>query len=40
MASVLKVENISHTNGTAAMTIDSNGTVLMPQKPAWRLSFR
>ena len=39
MASILKVENISHTNGTAAMTIDSNGTVLMPQKPAWRLSL-
>ena len=34
MASVLKVENISHTNGTAAMTIDSSGRILMPARPA------
>jgi len=34
MASILKVENISHTNGTAAMTIDDSGRVLQPAKPA------
>ena len=33
MASILKVENISHTNGTAALTIDSSGRVLQPAKP-------
>ena len=36
MASVLKVENISHTNGTSALTIDSSGRVLQPAKPAFR----
>jgi len=34
MASILKVENISHTNGSAAMTIDDSGRVLQPAKPA------
>ena len=33
MASILKVENISHTNGTAAMTIDSSGRILTPARP-------
>ena len=33
MASVLKVENISHTNSTAAMTIDSSGRILTPARP-------
>ena len=37
MASILKVENISHTNGSAAMTIDSSGRILQPAKPAWRI---
>ena len=42
MASVLKVENISHTNGTSALTIDSSGnlnvtnTLLTPTRPAFR----
>ena len=36
MASILKVENISHTNGTSALTIDSSGRVLQPAKPAFR----
>ena len=39
MASILKVNELQHTGGTTAMTIDSNGTVLMPQKPAWRLGL-
>lgn len=39
MTSILKVDSIQNAAGTAAMTIDSNGTVLMPQKPAWRLSL-
>ena len=39
MASILKVNEIQHTGGTTAMTIDSNGTVVMPQKPAWRLGL-
>jgi hypothetical protein len=39
MASILKVNELQHTGGTTAMTIDSNGTVLMPQKPAWRLGI-
>ena len=39
MASELKVENISHTNGTAAVTIDDSGRVLHPAKPAWRVSI-
>jgi len=33
MASLLKVENISHTNGTAALTIDSSGRILTPARP-------
>ena len=33
MASILKVENISHTNSTAAMTIDSSGRILTPARP-------
>ncbi len=36
MASILKVENISHTNGTAAMTIDSTGRILMPARPSFK----
>ena len=33
MASVLKVNEIQHTGGTSAMTIDSSGRVSEPQKP-------
>ena len=32
MASVLKVENISHTNGTSALTIDSGGSLNLPKQ--------
>ena len=39
MTSILKVDSIQNAAGTAAMTIDSNGTILMPQKPAWRLGL-
>lgn len=39
MASVLKVNEIQHTGGTSALTVDSNGTIQMPQKPAWRISL-
>jgi hypothetical protein len=35
MASLLKVENITHTNGTAAMTIDSDGVVKITQSPCF-----
>ena len=34
MASTLKVQNIAHTGGTTAMTVDSSGRVLQPTKPA------
>jgi len=37
MASILKVENISHTNSTAAISIDSSGRVLVPNVIAWRV---
>ena len=33
MASVLKVNEIQHTNGTTAFTIDTSGRVLMPTVP-------
>lgn len=39
MASTLKVNEIQNLSGTSAMTIDSSGTILMPQKPAWRLGL-
>ena len=35
MSSKLGVQNIAHTNGTNAMTIDSSGRVLQPTKPAF-----
>ena len=35
MASELGVQTIQHTNGTDAMTIDSNGIVKQPVKPAF-----
>ena len=35
MASVLKVNEIQHTGGTSAMTIDSNGRIAGANKPAW-----
>ena len=33
MASTLKVQNIAHTGGTTAMTLDSSGRVTQPQLP-------
>ena len=33
--STLGIENIEHTNGTTAMTIDSTGRVLTPARPAF-----
>jgi len=35
MASELGVQTIQHTNGTDALTIDSSGYVIMPQRPAF-----
>ena len=35
MASILKVNEIQHTGGTSALTIDSSGRVLQPAKPAF-----
>ena len=37
MSSILKVDNIQHTNGTNAMTIDSSGIVSKPATPSWIL---
>lgn len=39
MTSTLKVETISHTNNTTAMTIDSSGRVLQPTIPAFRVGL-
>ena len=36
MASEIGVQTIQHTNGTDAITIDSNGVVTRPVVPAWR----
>ena len=33
--STLGIENIEHTNGTTAMTVDNAGRVFQPQKPAF-----
>ena len=35
MASTLKVGTIAHTGGTAALTVDSSGTVLRERIPYW-----
>ena len=35
MASTLKVQNIAHTGGTNALTIDSTGRILTPARPAF-----
>ena len=40
MSSKLGVQNIAHTNGTNAMTIDSSGGVLFPNRPAFRAEKR
>lgn len=36
MASVLKVNEIQHSGGTTALTIDSSGRIVQPAKPAFR----
>ena len=38
MASVLKVNEIQHTGGTSAMTIDTSGRILTPARPAFHYS--
>ena len=38
MTSTLKVQNIAHTGGTTGLTIDSNGYVLTPNRPAAQVS--
>ena len=38
MASTLKVQNIAHTGGTNALTVDSTGRILTPARPAFRVS--
>ena len=39
MASTLKVQNIAHTGGTTAMTVDSSGRVTKPQLPAFHVGL-
>ena len=39
MASTLKVQNIAHTGGTTAMTVDSSGRVTKPQIPAFHVGL-
>ena len=36
--STLKVQEIQHTGGTTGLTINSDGRVLQPNLPAWRVS--
>ncbi len=36
MASIIGVQELQHTNGTSAMTIDSTGRILTPARPAFR----
>ena len=38
MASTLKIQNIAHTGGTNALTVDSSGRVGRPKVPAWMFS--
>lgn len=35
MSSILKVNEIQHSTGTSALTIDSSGRILQPAKPVW-----
>ena len=39
MSSILKVNELQDTTGTSAMTIDSSGRIVHPQKPAFRIRF-
>lgn len=36
MASIIGVQELQHTNGTSAATIDSSGRILTPARPAFR----
>ena len=38
MASTLKVNEIQHTGGTSAMTVDSTGRILTPARPAFKVT--
>ena len=40
MASIIGVQELQHTNGTSAMTIDSNGLVKHPQRPIFSVRGR
>jgi len=37
MASILKVNEIQHTGGTSALTVDSGGRVTQSSRPVWRV---
>lgn len=37
MSSILKVDEIQNTGGTTALTINTDGRILQPAKPAWRI---
>ena len=37
MSSTIGVQNIAHTNGTVAATVDSSGNISFPAKPAFRV---
>jgi hypothetical protein len=39
MASVLKVNEIQHTGGTSALTIDSNGVIKTPARPIFQVGL-
>lgn len=39
MSSVLKVDEIQNTGGTTALTINTDGRILQPAKPAWRVGM-
>ena len=39
MTSILKVDEVQHTNGTSALTIDSSGRILTPARPAFRARY-
>ena len=37
--SQINVNTIANASGTSAITVDTNGTIQMPQKPAWRIGL-
>lgn len=39
MASIIGVQELQHTNGTSAATIDSSGRILTPARPAFRATM-